>query len=384
MRGADERARIDVQLRLAGGAGAAGSSAARDPPDHRSGARAAVAALRHAVRQFRPAVDSAGAAAARAAAAGALHDSQRAAADGAAGLQPAVSLVRGLGMDDAVWSPTTFTKNRDRLLDGDIAAAFFEAVLIHADTRAAAVGRALHGRRHAARGVGESEELPAARSRIRRAGRRRQSDRQFPGERRRNATHQSTTDPDARLYKKARGREAQLGYLGHVLMENRSGLIVDATGDAGRRARRTRRRAGDGRGHPRSAAHHGRRRTRATTPATSSPSCGAMRRTPHVAQTHRRAGGSAIDGRTTRHPGYAVSQRKRKLVEQALRLDEDRRRPAQAAAPRRPAGHLDLHLHRRGLQHRPAAPLAAGDGVTGHSGRVGSAVDTGRRAAPTA
>ena len=74
----------------------------------------------------------------------------------------------GLGMDDAVWAPTTFTKNRDRLLDGDIAAAFFDAVLIHADTRAPALGRAFHGRRDAARGVGQSEEFSAARSTTRR------------------------------------------------------------------------------------------------------------------------------------------------------------------------------------------------------------------------
>ena len=95
----------------------------------------AVAALRAALCADRPPVDSARAAAARVAAAGAVHDSQRAAADGAAGVQPAVSLVRGLGMDDAVWSPTTFTKNRDRLLDGDIARAFFDDVVEHARGR---------------------------------------------------------------------------------------------------------------------------------------------------------------------------------------------------------------------------------------------------------
>ena len=71
----------------------------------------------------------------------------------------------GLGMDDAVWSPTTFTKNRDRLLDGDIAQAFFEAVLIHADTARPVVGRAFHRRWHLARGVGESQEFSAARRR---------------------------------------------------------------------------------------------------------------------------------------------------------------------------------------------------------------------------
>ena len=85
----------------------------------------------------------------------------------------------GLGMDDAVWAPTTFTKNRDRLLEGDIAAAFFDAVLEQAQTRAPAVGRAFHRRWHADRSVGESEEFPAARRGPAAAGRR-QSDGELP------------------------------------------------------------------------------------------------------------------------------------------------------------------------------------------------------------
>jgi IS5 family transposase len=136
----------------------------------------------------------------------------------------------------------------------------------------------------------------------------------FHGEKRTNATHASTTDPDARLYKKAKGQEAKLGYLGHVLMENRNGLIVDtrltaATGTAEREAAVA---------------------MVAELPVTSRVTLGAdkaydtqafvadlraLEATPHVAQ-NTRGRASAIDGRTTRHEGYAISQRKRKRVEE--------------------------------------------------------------------
>ena len=86
----------------------------------------------------------------------------------------------GLGMDDAVWSPTTFTKNRDRLLDGDIAAAFFDAIVIHADRERLLSRRSFHRGRHVARGLGESQELPAARRGAAAHGRRRESDGEFP------------------------------------------------------------------------------------------------------------------------------------------------------------------------------------------------------------
>ena len=161
------------------------------------------------------------------AAARALHDPQRAAADGAIGLQSAVPLVRGLGIDDAVWLLTMFSKNRDRLLTGDIAAAFLEAVLRHAETE-----RLLSDDHFTVDGTllkawasqqGSSAARSGSRPRWQAAIRR-----EISWERRRNDMHQSTTDPDARLYQKAQGREAQLGYLGHVLMEHRSGLIVDA------------------------------------------------------------------------------------------------------------------------------------------------------------
>lgn len=223
----------------------------------------------------------------------------------------------GLGMDDAVWAPTTFTKNRDRLLDGDIAAAFFDAVLIHADAT-----RLLSDEHFTVDGTlleawashksfrPRDEEPPH--------GGGGNPTVNFHRQRRRNATHASTTDPDARLYKKAQGREAHLGYLGHVLMEHRSGLIVDAMVTHA-----------DGHGE-RDAALLMVERVPGDHPITVAGDKGydqrlcvtefrRMHATPHVAQytaTARRR--SAIDGRTTRHPGYQVSQRKRKLVEQAF------------------------------------------------------------------
>ena len=221
----------------------------------------------------------------------------------------------GLGLDDAVWAPTTFTKNRDRLLDGAIAAAFFDAVLLHADTE-----RLLSDEHFTVDGTlleawasqksfrPRDEEPPTG------GGGNPPVD--FHGQRRRNETHRSTTDPDARLYRKGDGREARLGYLGHVLMEHRSGLIV-----------RTQVTPADGYGERDAALVMVQRlpgRQRITVAADKGydtrdlvAGLRTMGATPHLAQhtTRRR---SAIDARTTRHPGYAISQQKRKLVEQGF------------------------------------------------------------------
>jgi transposase len=223
----------------------------------------------------------------------------------------------GLGMDDPVWSPTTFSKNRDRLLHGDVAAAFFQAVLIHADCE-----RLLSDEHFTVDGT--LLEAWASHKSFRRRDQDPPADDggnptvNFHGQRRSNATHQSTTDPDARLYKKACGREAHLGYLGHVLMEHRSGLIVNATVTPA-----------DGHGEREAAlvmvdAIPGSHRItvagdKAYDTREFVATLRAMRVTPHVAQyaptPHRR---SAIDARTTRHTGYAISQQKRKLVEQGF------------------------------------------------------------------
>ena len=225
----------------------------------------------------------------------------------------------GLSLDDPVWDATTFTKNRDRLLDGDIADAFFGEVLtaIDADGWLSDEHFTVDGTlleawashksfkpKGPARRPPDDPTNPTA---------------DFHGERRRNDTHQSTTDPEARLYKKAVGREAKLGYLGHLLTENRHGFIVDtavtaATGTSERDAAivmlgelpLTHRRLTVGADKLFD--------TRDWVTAVRR-----MRITPHVAQYGTGHGrGSAIDRRTTRHVGYALSQRKRKLVEQAF------------------------------------------------------------------
>lgn len=220
----------------------------------------------------------------------------------------------GLGIDDAVWAPTTFTKNRDRLLAGDIAAAFFDAVLIHADT-----ARLLSHEHFTVDGT--LLEAWASHKSFRPRG----DDPpdaggnptvNFHGQRRRNTTHRSTTDPDARLYKKAQGREAHLGYLGHVLMEHRSGLIVKATvtpadGHGERDAALVMLEAMPGQQRLTVAADKG-YDTRDFV-----AELRALHVTPHIAQ-HTTGRRSAIDARTTRHPGYAISQQKRKLVEQGF------------------------------------------------------------------
>ncbi len=224
----------------------------------------------------------------------------------------------GLGMDDRVWDPTTFTKNRDRLLDGDIAAAFFQEVL--ALPRAA---RLLSDEHFTVDGT--LLEAWASHKSFRRRDTPREPPQDsgnpsvdFRGESRTNDTHQSTTDPDARLFTKSRGSAAILCYMGHLLTENRHGLIVNAlvtpaTGTAEREAALA---------------------MLSELPDTGRITLGGDKNfdtrdfircarelgvTPHVAQfpeTTRR--GSAIDARTTRHSGYDLSQRKRKLVEQAF------------------------------------------------------------------
>jgi transposase len=224
----------------------------------------------------------------------------------------------GLGIDDAVWAPTTFSKNRDRLLDGEIAAAFFEAVRLHAETAQllsnehfTVDGTLLEA--WASHKSFQPRETPPPDPPATGGG---NPTVDFRGQRRTNATHQSTTDPDARLYRKSDGRPAQLAYGGHVLMENRSGLIVDA-----------RVTPADGYGERDAALlmiqqQPGGRITLGADKGYDYPGFVTELRhmdvTPHVAQHITARRGSAIDARTTRHTGYEVSQRKRKLVEQVF------------------------------------------------------------------
>ncbi len=222
----------------------------------------------------------------------------------------------GVNMDDPIWDPSTFSKNRERLLEGDVAHAFFDQVLAQAQEREllsdehftvdGTLIEAWAGQKSFKRKTAEPPPSPPddpGNPSI-----------DFRGERRSNATHASTTDPEARLYKKATGQEAKLAYVGHVLMENRHGLVVDtrvtqATGTAEREAALAMAEAIPG-------------QQRVTLGADKNydtrdfvRELRELRVTPHVAQnTSGRS--SAIDGRTTRHPGYAVSQRNRKRVEE--------------------------------------------------------------------
>ena len=136
----------------------------------------------------------------------------------------------GVGVDDAAWDHSTFSKNRDRLLEGEHRRQASERGSGAAAGEAAAQHGSLLGRRHVDRGLGVDEELPAE-GRLGRAapaggGRNREAD--FHGQKRSNETHASTTDPEARLYRKGPGKEAKLCFMGHALMENRNGLVVDA------------------------------------------------------------------------------------------------------------------------------------------------------------
>ena len=225
----------------------------------------------------------------------------------------------GIGVDDAAWDHSTFSKNRDRLLEGDIAAKFLSAVL--AQPR---VKRLLSSDHFSVDGTlieawasmksfrprDDSGDDPSA-------GGGRNAEADFHGERRSNETHASTTDPDARLYKKGPGKEAKLCFIGHGLMENRSGLLVDACLTEA-----------DGHAERVAALHMIEPRADRPRAITLGGDKGfdaedfvnelrSMAVTPHVAQntSGRR---SAIDGRTTRHGGYAVSQRIRKRVEEAF------------------------------------------------------------------
>jgi transposase len=218
----------------------------------------------------------------------------------------------GMGMDEVVWNHAVFSKNRERLLNEEVAEVFFQRVLERARPYLSDEHFTVDG---------TLIEAWASQKSFRRkdggeppSGNGREVD--FHGERRSNKTHQSTTDPDARLYKKSKGSEAKMSYLGHALMENRHGLLVDtmvtlADGTAERDAAflmasqitgvkqvtlgadknyDTQELVRDLRG---------------------------MKVTPHVAQnnTNRR---SAIDRRTTGHASYAISQKKRKRIEESF------------------------------------------------------------------
>ena len=224
----------------------------------------------------------------------------------------------GLNADDAVWDATVFTKNRDRLLEADVAQEFLLRVVAHARAKG------LTSDEHFTVDGTLLEAWAGAKSF-------QPKDKQstpppddpgnptvnFRGEQRSHETHASKTDPEALLARKGEGKESKLSYCGNLLVENRNGLIVDAevfqaNGTA-----------------ERDAALVMLEKVPGIQPVTVGgdkgfdtrdfvKECRNLQVTPHVAQNHKRSGGSAIDGRTTRHPGYAISQRKRKRIEECF------------------------------------------------------------------
>jgi IS5 family transposase len=218
----------------------------------------------------------------------------------------------GLGMDDPVWAPTVFTKNRDRLLEGDVAREFFEKVLEQARERKflsdehftvdgtlveAWAGHKSFKKKDAKKAKPKDPGNPSV---------------DFRGEKRTNETHASTTDPEARLYRKSNGEASRLCFSGHLLMENRNGLAVDArltqaTGYAEREA-----------ALEMAAEIPGRRRVtigadKGFDVRSFVQGLRDLEVTPHVAPKESLG---SIDRRTTRHEGFRVSQRKRKRIEE--------------------------------------------------------------------
>ncbi|CAG2405441.1 transposase, IS4 family protein [Burkholderia sola] len=222
----------------------------------------------------------------------------------------------GLAIEDAVWDHSVFSKNRDRLLEHDVVEAFFTEVMSLADKQG------LLSREHFSvdgtliqawashksfRPTDGSDDPPA--------GGGRNVDTDWKGKRRSNDTHESSTDPDARLFRKGRQSGAILCYQGHILMENRSGLVVGAVVSHA-----------DGFGERASAL-----RLLDCVPGRHAKTlgadkgydmrdfvrdCRARKVTPHVARNDTHQGGSAIDGRTSRHAGYGISQVIRKRIEE--------------------------------------------------------------------
>lgn len=216
----------------------------------------------------------------------------------------------GLEVDEPVWNHAVFSKNRERLLNQDVARKFFQRVLEEAKPHMSQEHFSVDG---------TLIEAWASQKSFQKKDGGDDEPGQFRGDKRSNETHESKTDPDAKLYRKGNGQEAKLGYLGHVLLENRNGLVVDAMltqadGTAERDAALL-------------MLHRRWRRSRRMKSVSADKAYDTrdfvktvrdMAIRPHVAQNVNRNGGSAIDGRTTRHDSYGVSQRKRPLIEKVF------------------------------------------------------------------
>lgn len=223
----------------------------------------------------------------------------------------------GLSIDDEVWDHSTFSKNRDRLLDHGILGSLFEEVVelarkqdLISEEHFSVDGTLIQAWASQKSFCPKNEDEPPS-------SEGRNKTRDFRGESRLNDTHESRTDPEAKNYKKSKGSEAKMSYLGHTLMENRNGLIVKAkvtqsSGSAERNAAldmldelpgKQRRTLGADKGYDtQEFVKH----------------CRERNVTPHVAMNVERKGGSALDARTSRHEGYTISQRIRKRIEEGF------------------------------------------------------------------
>ena len=224
----------------------------------------------------------------------------------------------GMNMDEAVWVPTVFSKNRDRLLKADVAQKFFDGVLEQARQAD------LLSDEHFSVDGTLIEAWASQKSFVRkdRSGEPPADDRgnptvDFHGEPRSNQTHESRTDPDARLARKSQGQEAKLAYNGNLMIENRNGLVTDTelrqcSGTSERDAALLMTERIEGTGRVTLGGDKGYDTQDFVVELRG------MNGTPHVAQNEKRRGGSAIDKRTTRHAGYKISQQKRKRIEEVF------------------------------------------------------------------
>jgi len=217
----------------------------------------------------------------------------------------------GMEMDEPVWNHAVFSKNRERLLNQEVARSFFTRVLKQAQGYLSDEHFTVDGTL--------IEAWASQKSFQKKDGGNAGDGNNFHGQKRTNDTHASKTDPEAKLYRKGHGQEARLSYLGHVLMENRNGLIVDAMVTEA-----------DGTAERDAAMLMVHKRWKRRQPIRSLGADKAydtrdfvkilreMQVRPHVTQNLHRAGGSAIDARTTRHVSYQISQKRRPRIERAF------------------------------------------------------------------
>jgi transposase len=229
----------------------------------------------------------------------------------------------GLGMSGTVWDQSTFVKNRDRLLEGEIAEKFFREVVIFAEKKKliskehfSVDGSIVHA--WASLKSFQEKEKHKSKDDDKQDPDDRNPSVDFKGEKRTNDTHESKTDPEAKIFTKSKGEAAKLSYMGHAMTENRNGLVIDA------------RLTEPGYYEEPTAAlemamgldGEQRKTLGADKHYDQSYLCDSLRAmgiAPHIAQNiHSKKHSSAIDGRTTRHKGYDVSQRKRKRIEEVF------------------------------------------------------------------